>query len=387
MPESIAEDIEDPKKSTYKVKMKRFLDHWITQSFMTSLTVYILFADDIKMITTDSTADDPFSTVVVALMGIFSVELVYSCFCVDDYFLGFYFWLDIVSVASMLLDVTWFYHLIIASLSSTGTVVGSKHVSSIAKAGKGAKIGSRAIKILRILRIIRLVRISKLYKASENFLEQSLLKLKKNQDKSNNSSNSFSISRNKRTERDVIQGSSYQPRVQLPADQANNDNNAQDDGKHVRSSASKREDPNPKKKSSSVPVESRLGKKLSDLTTRRVIVLVLSMMLGIMLFNSSFYYDQLNSMDFGIRMFNDFGSADDPNFNLTFDIYVNEHMTTSSPIMFAQVLNLTWGNYNDTLILRDDEKIISSDDCTVLDIYNTTGGTVNNEFYLVCGNL
>ena len=74
-----------------------------------------------------------------------------------------------------------------------------------------------------------------------------------------------------------------------------------------------------------IPEESKVGKKLTDLTTKRVIILVLSMMIAIMLFNPSLYYDPLSSMNFGIKIFNDFTSVLDPNLILAFNIYVDEH--------------------------------------------------------------
>ncbi len=324
------------KPSKIKMKLRSILDYWMTQTFMTTLTVYILFADDVKMLCTDSGADNIFSGICVGVMFIFSVEFVISSFVVEDYFLGFYFWLDLVSVLSMILDVHWFYNLMINLVSGADTtttvVAGSggsnvKSVSAIAKAGRGAKVGSRAIRILRILRIIRLVRISKLYKASEKLIEEKvnreMKKLKKKQTEEQNAIN-------------------YQNRSKsnLELDEQGN--------KEV------------------IPQESKVGKKLSDLTTRRVIILVLAMMIGIILFNSSFYYSTVTSMDFGIKIFNDFDNYSDPNFNLTFDIYVSEHMNISSPIIFAQVGYLSFGDFNSTLVLREAEKIIASEDCDSL---------------------
>lgn len=49
------------------------------------------------------------------------------------------------------------------------------------------------------------------------------------------------------------------------------------------------------------------------------------MMIAIMLFNPSFYYDPISSMSFGIMIFNDFSSILDPNLILAFNIYVDEH--------------------------------------------------------------
>ena len=336
------------KPSALTLKMRAGLEHWMTQTFMTSLTVYILFADDIKMICTEKDADDGFSTMCVIIMTIFSIEFTISSIVVEDYFLGFYFWLDFVSIVSMLLDVHWFYDLVISSVSATAAVdditdptanggvkTNVKSISTLAKAGRGAKVGSRAIRILRILRIIRLVRISKLYKASEKLIE----------DKLNREMNKYRIK-------------NATDAANKAADKTKNN----DSDKNINNNGASFND-QPHQQQENVPQESKVGKKLSDLTTRRVIILVLSMMIGIILFNSNFYLAPLTSMDFGIKVFSNFDDVFDPNFNLTFDIYVKEHMNISSPIIYSKVGNLTYTNGVDPSKLRDAEKIEAIDDC------------------------
>ena len=49
-----------------------------------------------------------------------------------------------------------------------------------------------------------------------------------------------------------------------------------------------------------IPTESRVGKKLSDLTTKRVIFLVLAMLLILPLFDAEFYVEAVTSWDMGI---------------------------------------------------------------------------------------
>ena len=322
------------KKELYiRIKVREVLEAWATQITMTTLTVYILFADDIKMLATPASADDIFSGICLGLMCLFGVELIISALVTDNYVFGFYFWLDLISLISMLLDIHWFYATMVDMISrGTGNI---KSIAAIAKAGRGAKIGSRAVRILRILRIIRLVRISKIYKASEKYLEAS-------------------IKKKKEVEKKKAKYDKVNP---------NNPNNIEMANIKNEDDFEKKE---PNKPVGSVPEESKVGKKLSDLTTRRVIILVLSMMIGIILFKSSFYYEMTNSMDFGIRIFEEFDSVNDPNFNLTFNIYINEHLNISTPIIFFQISNVTYGTYEDTLFLRDDEKIISSTDCISL---------------------
>jgi len=55
-------------------------------------------------------------------------------------------------------------------------------------------------------------------------------------------------------------------------------------------------------KGNSIQKESKVGKKLSDLTTRRVIVLVLTMLISVPLFTSSTYIDDNTSNDLGLKM-------------------------------------------------------------------------------------
>ena len=57
---------------------------------------------------------------------------------------------------------------------------------------------------------------------------------------------------------------------------------------------------NPEDQEMQIPTESRVGKKLSDLTTKRVIFLVLMMLLILPLFDYDFYVDMHTSWDFGI---------------------------------------------------------------------------------------
>lgn len=297
---------EEKKKKTLKEFMNWLLEDWRYTIFMSLITVYVLFADDVKMITTEKKVDDLFSTLTVAFMSLFVIEFVISCIFVKDYFLGFFFWLDFVSCISMILDVTWFYDFVLAALGNSGSKI--KSAASIAKASRGARVGSRAVKILRILRIIRLVRISKLYKASSNLAEKE--------------------------------------------EQANK--------KGLKNF-----------KKEVVPEESKVGKKLTDLTTRRVIILVLSMIIGVILFNSSFYYSALTSMDFGMKIFNEFNDLTDPSFNLTFSIYIKEHQDISTPILYAEVYNLTYGE-DISENLRFDEKIEVNEECANLLAINET---------------
>lgn len=72
--------------------------------------------------------------------------------------------------------------------------------------------------------------------------------------------------------------------------------------------------------------ETKVGKKLSDLTTKRVILLVLAMIFATPLFALGTYYQDETSYLYGLQLINVFDA--DPNgegFNISFNSYVNLH--------------------------------------------------------------
>ena len=72
------------------------------------------------------------------------------------------------------------------------------------------------------------------------------------------------------------------------------------------------------------PDESKVGKKLSDLTTRRVIILVLSMMFSVPFLALDSYRDPNNSFTFGLEYIDIY--KDDPTtLNFTRLSYIEEH--------------------------------------------------------------
>lgn len=102
----------------------------------------------------------------VALVA-FAVEIVISCIVRDDYWLSFYFWLDIISTVSLFADIGWIMDAIagVGSQNSSGSNV--QQATKLARAGRGARIGTKAARLARIIRLIRLIRIVKLYKSAD----------------------------------------------------------------------------------------------------------------------------------------------------------------------------------------------------------------------------
>jgi len=95
-------------------------------------------------------------------MMFFLLELILSSIAKEGYFLGFYFWLDLVATVSLITDIGWIWDEIIGTEEVNAS--NAQQASQLARAGRGARVGTRAGRIARIIRLIRLIRIVKLYK-------------------------------------------------------------------------------------------------------------------------------------------------------------------------------------------------------------------------------
>ena len=105
-------------KTNRKVKeaLERFLDNNIFIMFMSCLTIYALFFDDIRILAVPIEGDNVFFTFSFIVMIVFGFEVVISSYAKDDYMGSFFFWLDVVSTISMIPDVGWLWSPILDAL-------------------------------------------------------------------------------------------------------------------------------------------------------------------------------------------------------------------------------------------------------------------------------
>jgi len=179
------------------------------------LTVYVLIAEDVKLLLTEKPTDLVFAIIGICCIAVFSVEIVLSSIGITDYFMGFFFILDIISTCTLVLDLPWVSEWMFDDNAYDGGDGGTTNSAATAKT-QTARLGAKAG---RMVRIVRLFRIVKLYKLVYECL---------------------------------LRNSATSPLA--PGLGAGDDL----EGKATN--------------------ESRVGKKLSDLTTRRVIILVLLML-------------------------------------------------------------------------------------------------------------
>mmetsp|Transcript_104128 Transcript_104128/g.184910 ORF Transcript_104128/g.184910 Transcript_104128/m.184910 type:complete len:954 (+) Transcript_104128:67-2928(+) len=185
----------------------------------TLLTLWALTSDDIRVLATEKPSDDLFNSMVLVCLAVFTFEIMVSVLGKVDYWLGFFFALDVISTGTLILDLTYVQEAMSSSEESSG--------GGDLRSGRTARVGAKAA---RVIRVLRLVRILKLYKA---YYEERQNKLRK--------------------QREAAEGKS-------PGDDDWDDEEAPED---------------------QVPEaqESTLGKKLSEMTTRKLIMLILALLI------------------------------------------------------------------------------------------------------------
>eukprot|EP00210_Caulerpa_lentillifera_P001909 g1836.t1 len=296
---------------TWKKKLIAITDGTVATIYMTLLTILVLFIDDVRIAILPPEADDTVLVITYISLISFSIELMLNSAAKPKYFLGFYFWLDLVSTLSLLGDIPEFVELVTGESQNEPGSVGDS--TTLARAGRTSRAGTRAGRIARVIRLVRLIRLMKLYRQYES-----------NKDKAS----------------DV--GDNTDEQVDL--------------------------------------AESRVGQRLSDLTTRRVIIGVLGMLFILPLFEiEGGYYGQLTALDTaGVEILHDVAYATGPNSEAvekSVDVFVHSvHYTLgseyASKIIELEVWNSTKISDNGSGNLRGSEIStveITTDECDAMD--------------------
>jgi len=187
-------------------------------------------------------------------------EVFATCVAKPSYFGSFFFWLDALPSGTLILDLTF-----VADALFCNNLDGN----SALKSGRAGRAGARAGRTVRIIRLIRLVKVYKIYS-------------KAMQDRA-------ARTRERERQRDLKEEG--RKKTQEPGGEDGDSDEEED----------KEESAVVEHAPSAVPEEesekeTRVGKKLSEMTTRRVIVLVLAMLFGLPQFQTvSHGYDELKT--------------------------------------------------------------------------------------------
>lgn len=150
-------------KIYFKDKISKFLDHTIVVVFMTLITIYALYLDDVKILFMPKSVDDVFSGITLSVMLCFCLEIFLAFYSKQEYRFSFFFYLDIISTISMIPDCEWIWTAIVDTSSTTNDGSSASSATGLAKTSRAGRV----TRIIRILRLIRLIRIVKLYKQKQ----------------------------------------------------------------------------------------------------------------------------------------------------------------------------------------------------------------------------
>lgn len=110
-------------------------------------------------------------------------------------------------------------------------------------------------------------------------------------------------------------------------------------------------DSNGKKKAKGDQEESKVGRKLSDLTTKRVLVLVILMLLFVPIFTINTYKDENTYFKFGLDLLDGFSdNMANTTYKNLFSSYIEEYKVVQIPITNVYVKNTGISSWNDSSI-------------------------------------
>jgi len=385
-----AMDSNDDKKSC-KNRIYNFVESTPVIIFMMIITLWALFGDDIRQVTVDVNGDFGFYVMTLICFGFFAIEIILSVISKPDYRWGFFFWLDVISTISLLIDVGFISQAIIDGGSASQP--NTKHAASFAKTARASRIGTRAGRIVRIIRLLRLIRIVKLYKASQQAQDKNQKrKEKRRQANSNTGLAMNSLAPAGQVPSSVNVKSSIQDLSLIKRSPSNINSQLNQSDKEIANDGASME-----MKSRQLSLheklsirendknliadyneldeedmfeETKVGKKLSDLTTKRVIILILSIMISIPAFSTDSYFADYTSYQSGIQ-------------NLLYLYNLDKNLDTNLPFKTAWRNYITFHSSEDqSTILRsislqvntgDDDNPKADTTNYVMAITNTTG--------------
>ncbi|EGR27667.1 hypothetical protein IMG5_191510 [Ichthyophthirius multifiliis] len=276
---------------------------------MTTITIYALFGDDTRVLVTDKNGDPIFWTINIVVLILFGLEIILASLVNPGYFNGFFFYLDIVSTISLLLDIGW----VTEHLFDTTKPAKNSSSQQLQKAGRASRVGTRTGRIVRIVRLVRLI---KLYKRAQQLLqEQEKNLLREQQFEEMCIYSNMNTPRHKQRSRVISRQITSGHRIRanskkISSSFAVNKNNSKDHNNINKKQIQQVKMMQKKKKiyiqykqiytKNLVIVESKVGQRLSDLTTQRVIVLVLSIMISVPLFDYNTYIESVTTYGNGL---------------------------------------------------------------------------------------
>ena len=87
-------------------------------SFVTLITIYALFIDDVRVLSLDISQDAIIYATIIFVMVVYLIDIIISSIAKNDYLFSFFFWADILSFLSLLPDCGWIWNNIVGVSNS-----------------------------------------------------------------------------------------------------------------------------------------------------------------------------------------------------------------------------------------------------------------------------
>ena len=140
--------LDKPEKGTSAAR--RFFEamshnNWVAVTFAI-ITIWVLISDDLRLACMPPSADTPMAMMAMVFMAAFILEIVMYCFGTRHYFWSFFFWLDVLATATMILDIPAVKNAILGGDSNSESLKST----TLARATRMSRIGTKAGRIASV---------------------------------------------------------------------------------------------------------------------------------------------------------------------------------------------------------------------------------------------
>jgi hypothetical protein len=138
------------KKKLLKKRVEMFMEGYFMQSLLAIMLMTSLFLPDLWVLgNPPESADDALYSILTFVLFVFTIEIVVLSVVQNEYPYSFFFWMDLLGTASIILDIGWIAGLFMPSDSETS------QQGSLLRAARAAKLGARYGRIMRLLKLMK----------------------------------------------------------------------------------------------------------------------------------------------------------------------------------------------------------------------------------------
>ena len=95
------------------------------------MTFYVLFIDDIRALTINPAYDLEIDVSLFLCIGVFIIEILLNMLVNVEYRWNFFFWIDVISTLTILLDTQYFTNLVFTGLANSAQIARGSRISRI----------------------------------------------------------------------------------------------------------------------------------------------------------------------------------------------------------------------------------------------------------------